>query len=918
MALSLTVLATYFSSLFSFKPEAIGIHTASEFSMAVAFYLIMVGLLYFFHKRRDLGFPGHWLLPVFFFLSGTLHMIRLTAAWLPVYSYEAAIKSLAAILGLVAALLTRRFLTRALEYPHPNTIKETQEKCDAKIAQYKEKEAVLQKTHQKLEAAYEEKVQELNQSRNLYRLEQTQTEKEISLLPTLIQTLSKTELPDALSVAANSICEMFDWDCAETWLIAENGKVLEYGSEWCGDARFEELRRVSQDLRFPPEMDLAGRVWAAQKPILIPNLAVEPNGTFMRAQVCQKLGIKSALGVPIYRQGKVWAILVFMMTKFREQDKRRVGLVSAAAGLLSCVLEEKVVENTLMEVYDQHEKKVRERTKELLKAQEVLEAQIAEYKRTEEALRGSQENFSSLLNSVDGIIWEYDMKTKRFTFVSEQASRILGYPIEAWFADPSFWQDHIHGGDRALALAFRARVAEEKRDDRFEYRMITAEGQTVWMRDMVTVMVDRGETVKLRGVMFNITEPKQVQEALNQERNFVSAIFETAGALVMVLDTEGRIVRFNRACEQISGYLAEEAKGRFFWDLFSNPQEEKKAKLIFTRLLAGQFPINDESYWVAKDGTRRAIAWSNTVLLNKYGAVIHVIATGVDITKRKEVEQMLKEAVSDLARSNQELDRSSHEIKEANQQLRELDEIKSHFISAASHELRTPLTSIKGYVETILEDEVGPLNEKQREFLTYVKTSTDRLHRLLNELLDISKIESGQVQMNKELTDLRSLLREEMMIFKAQAHQKNISIDMDSDAHLREIYCDGDKIRELMDNLINNAIKYTLPGGKVKIEARNHDTGVKIDVRDNGIGIHKEDLNRVFEPFQHIEKNGMETTEESTGLGLTLVKRIVEAHEGDVTVKSQEGKGSVFSVTLPLGSRSENSKNSWALRPAHE
>ncbi len=861
-----------------------------EILLAVSFFLTAASFLYFFFIRKSLKSPFSFLPILFFLLAGTLHVLYLTgeralAGRLDIYLVPAA-----GIFALAAWAVIRHWLSEA-------------GKASQMLSQLQNEESI---------SIVREK---LKQSQAKLERELRQAEEEMGLLPSIMEALEDPQdFAESLEIAVRRIAEKMEWACGEAWLVSENGKVLEYSPAWYGEAGYEPLRRISHELKFPPGIELAGRVWASQKPELVEDVAAAPNGTFFRVTVCKELGLKAALAVPVIFRGKTAAVVVFLMKEFQEKDKRRMAIViTAIKHLFGLMIEKKAAEKDLRASQLQQEKKIRERTRELLKTNEILETQNAEHERTEAALRKSQENFSTMLNSLDGIVWEFDLQNSKFTFVSEQAERMLGYPAGVWFAEPAFWQDHVHGGDRAAVLAFRSRAAQEKKSDQCEYRMITSDGKTIWVRDMVTVVVEEGEAVKLRGVMVNITEPKQAEEALNQERNFVSAVFETASALVMVLDTEGRVVRFNRACEQTSGYSAEEAKGKYFWEVFSVPEETANARAIFNRLLAGQFPINDEGYWTAKDGLRRAIAWSSTVLLNRYGAVVHVIATGVDITKRKEIEQKLKEAISDLAHSNRELDKSSNEIKEANRRLRDLDEIKSHFISAASHELRTPLTSIKGYVESVLEDEVGPLNEKQREFLGYVKTSTERLHRLLNELLDISKIESGQVKMDKDLTNLKDLLQEEVMIFKAQAGNKNISLNVELDPHLREIYCDADKVKEIMDNLISNAVKYTSKGGHVTIAAKNYGSGIQIDVEDTGIGIQKEDLNRIFEPFQHIEKNGT-GDEESTGLGLTLVKRIAEAHEGNVSVKSEEGKGSIFTVVLPLGSRSEEVKTlPWAV-----
>lgn len=892
--------------IFSSAEQVMWFHTVSDTAMAFSYALLTFGCVYFVWKGKGLKLrKGIWIF-AFVFSAALIHTVHLFAPWYPVYTFEAFLKLAAGFFSLLAVLSIYRVIPEALKYQHPSRVEITLADLKNEVASAEERE----------KAILAEVLRSQEHARNLEN-ELTEFERELDLLPAMIHAFRDAgDFEEGLEIAVRTICEKMDWEYGEVWTVAENGKVLEYSSVWYGDSRYESFRRNSQDLKFPPEMGLGGRVWASRKPEVVPDLLSAANGTFLRVSACQELGLNAAFAVPVMLDGKVLAVLIFLMNEFKPQDKRRAALIAAASGQLGCLLGQKAAEKSLREGEEQQDKRVRERTKDLIKANQALEDRIVEHKRSEEMMRRSQENFSTMLNSLDGIVWEFDLKSSRFSFVSDQAEQMLGYPVASWFAEPTFWQDHIHGGDRAQALEFKARVAQEKKGGRFEYRMITNDGQTIWLRDMVTVVLEEGEPIKLRGVMVNITEPKQVAEALDQEKSFVSAVFETASALVMIIDTTGRIVRFNKSCEQTSGYSAEEAKGQFYWDLFSVPEEVTKNRNVFSRLLAGQYPIVEESYWVAKDGTRRAIAWSSTVLLNRYGSVVHIIATGVDITKRKEVEQKLKEAVGDLARSNQELDKTSQEIKNANQRLRELDEIKSHFISAASHELRTPLTSIKGYVESVLEDEVGPLNEKQREFLGYVKSSTDRLHRLLNELLDLSKIEAGQVKMQKDLTSLKDLLKEEVMVFTPQAKQKNLALNMETEMHLREIYCDGDKIKEVIDNLLSNAIKYTPKGGRIRVEAKNFQSGVQIDVHDSGIGIAKEDMVRIFEPFQHIQKNGTDAEdEESTGLGLALVKRIIEAHGGDVQVKSTIGKGSTFSVFLPLDFDSQESKQSspWAV-----
>lgn len=703
----------------------------------------------------------------------------------------------------------------------------------------------------------------------------------------------------ALDTALKRICSLTGWTYGEAWICREDGKVLECSPAWAGPERLLPFREASRQLRFLPGMGLPGRVWASGRSEWIPDVAGAGESILTRAAMLGDAGFRAALGVPIISGDELLAVLVFFLETPQRKDRFRIDLVTLLASFLGAVLQRKVAEEDRTRAYTEIEKRIQERAGELIGENENLRRDIEQGLRRVEELKASEKNYETLVHSAGGILWEYDLHESRYTFVSQQAEQILGYPVEHWFSEAAFWQDHIHGDDRDRAFLMRQRAVENRTGDPCEYRMVTAEGRNLWFRDMVQVVLDGENPVKLRGMMVDITERKMAEMAWKQEQDFVSAVLDTASAIVLIMDEEGNIIRVNRSCQSLSGYPEEEIVGKCFWDIFLVPEEVDRVKNIFLRLLAGQFPANFESHWVSREGATLVVAWSNTMLRAGDNGRRHIIATGVDVTKRKEAENQLQEAVRDLARSNLELDRYSEELKEANERLRKLDELKSHFISAASHELKTPLTSLKGYVEMVLNGEAGPVNGEQKEYLGYVKTSTDRLHRLLRELLDISKIESGQARLKRRETDLRQLILEEIAVFRAQAQEKKIQVRVETDPHLRKVHCDSDMVREVLDNLISNAIKYTPSGGNVRVFARNTDEGTDFGVRDSGIGIRDEDQIRIFEPFQSIEKSGFAGSEESTGLGLTLVKRIVEAHGGHIRVQSEEGKGTEFLITLP-------------------
>ena len=267
--------------------------------------------------------------------------------------------------------------------------------------------------------------------------------------------------------------------------------------------------------------------------------------------------------------------------------------------------------------------------------------------------------------------------------------------------------------------------------------------------------------------------------------------------------------------------------------------------------------------------------------------------------ERKRTEEKLRRTAADLASSNQQLIDFSEALQRANRQLKQLDEAKSKFIAVASHELKTPLAAMIGYISLILTGKMGALNEETTDALKHVKTASDRLLRLVDDLLDISKIEMGQLKMDVALMDLGGFLKEEIFVFQRQAKDHEIMIEMEIGSDLKQVFCDKDRIRQVFDNLISNAIKYTPGKGRIRIEARNSGEGVQIDFKDTGIGVRKGDEERVFEPFQHIQKVGLHG-EKSSGVGLAVVRKIIEAHGGKVYLTSVEGQGATFSVILPI------------------
>src|SRR5580693_5901691 len=229
-------------------------------------------------------------------------------------------------------------------------------------------------------------------------------------------------------------------------------------------------------------------------------------------------------------------------------------------------------------------------------------------------------------------------------YVSPQIEAALGFSQEEWLEDPVRWYSHIHPDDKERWSTEAADMFLTGNPLRSAYRVVSRDGRVLWFHcEAKMIRKPDGEPWFIHGVGFDITDLKRTEEALQEERNVVSAILHTVRALVVVLDPQGKIIRFNRACEQTSGYSFDEVSGRKIWDVFMVPEEVDRFKSVFQQLCLDQLPSDYEGYLVKRDGARRLIAWSSTVLAGNDGTPTCIIATGIDITEHKRLEKTILE-----------------------------------------------------------------------------------------------------------------------------------------------------------------------------------------------------------------------------------------------------------------------------------
>lgn len=389
----------------------------------------------------------------------------------------------------------------------------------------------------------------------------------------------------------------------------------------------------------------------------------------------------------------------------------------------------------------------------------------------------------------------------------------------------------------------------------------------------------------------------------------VSDLDQVRAAFQPVSDDQGRALTVARNLQGKQVISSFALVPRLDWAVFiERPVEEAHealyASLLRTSglLLTGLALALFASFFVARRVIRP---------LRVLGEGVDRIASGdmgfrVDLKTGDEIETLagefnrmagaLQEAYSRL---EEKVAERTRELVAANDQLKELDKLKSRFLSNVSHELKTPLTAIVGLAANMLDGITGRLNDKQREYLSDIRASSDRLARLIKDLLDLSIIESGRVEFRPAPFALVSLVREVANSLRPVAEQKLINIEVISTEASPTVWADRDRIAQVLTNLIGNAIKFTSPQGRVMVSAQmNGGAWAEVTIGDTGPGVPAEEAERIFDEFYQLTRPGIESR--GVGLGLAISKKLVEMHGGKIGVKSEMGKGSIFYFTVPV------------------
>jgi len=397
----------------------------------------------------------------------------------------------------------------------------------------------------------------------------------------------------------------------------------------------------------------------------------------------------------------------------------------------------------------------------------------------------------------------------------------------------------------------------------------------------------------------SVTEPARLSaerpEEKQAERRF-RRLLDAAPDAILEVDSQGRIVLINQTAEKMFGYSRDELMGLNVETLV--PASMRAGHVAHRTSYTAHPQMRPmgtglELHAQRKDGSLFPVEISLSPNPSEEGG--RVIALVRDITARRQVEDRLKaiqeQYTAELSAKNQQLEARNLDVERANR-------LKSEFLASMSHELRTPLHTIIGFSELLTEELEGPLNDKQKRFLGHILQDSRHLLDLINEILDLSKIEAGRLELQKEEMDFAGCLQEVVSGIEQQAAAKSIRVEVNNEYH-GTLYADRTRVKEILYNLLSNALKFTPDGGNVWVDTVVQGRELHVLVGDTGIGVHPEEHHTIFEKFYQVGST-TKGTREGTGLGLPITRKLVELHGGQIRLESSPGEGSRFSFTLPL------------------
>jgi PAS domain S-box-containing protein len=504
-----------------------------------------------------------------------------------------------------------------------------------------------------------------------------------------------------------------------------------------------------------------------------------------------------------------------------------------------------------------------------------LMSDISERKKTEEALKQSEEKFRELTNnSIDAVVAvDSDM---RIIIWNHGAEKIFGYTEKEILGQIStvLFIENVRDTVIQWHAHFRKTGENPIENQIIETIGIKKDGNSIPVEFSLSIRKIGNDYIST-AIIRDISVRKEAEEALKQSEEKFRELINTSNDGIVAIDTQRKFIVWNKGAEKLLGYTEKEILGLSVMTIFPASEQKDVAREFVALKNTGTSPninIVFETNVLKKDCSLLPVDISISARKTEGGYICTAIMR--DITVRKASEE----------------------------KLRQIDQMKSEFLSNVSHELRTPLQSIGGFTKLIMNGQVEDA-ATQQEFLQIIDRETMHLGNLINGLLDMSRLEAGRFRIYKKLVPARDVFIDSLQMFRSLAREKNITLTENVAPEIPEMEIDNERLRQVIINLIGNAIKFSEPDGSVAINVEKQPNELLFQVTDHGIGISEESQKHLFERFYRADG---ETVRGGTGLGLYISKQIIDAHGGRIWAESKFGEGSTFNFTLPLNGKGGN------------
>ncbi|ATU08048.1 sensor histidine kinase [Methanohalophilus portucalensis] len=658
-------------------------------------------------------------------------------------------------------------------------------------------------------------------------------------------TLSVDEVDTGIERALGSIGAFTGADRAYVFLFKGGYERVANTHEWCNEGIEPQIDNL-QDIQLSEELPWLAEHILNCEIFYVHDVASLPKQAQLERELFELQHIRSLITVPMIQEGQLIGFLGFdAVYEYRIWTDTDRDLLKLIGQNITHLLKSKSDKETLIN----SEKKLQER--------EALYRAVTE-------------------NSHDAI---FIQKGNKLLFVNDTVCKLLGYTKDELY-EMKDW-DLIHSDDREKLQNYALRRASGKDvPSTYEVKVLTKSGDTLYVEFAITSIIYKGEYAALCSAR-DVTQRKKMEEDIKDKLNQIEMINANVPNVIWKSDIDKNSNFINtyisEAVDQLLALPPNTINNQ--WDKYFSyikPQYMNGAMDAFTQGIAHPGETISREYEVVKaDGTDAWFFSSGKVFHNN--GSLQVYGNTIDITGRKKVEKALIQSKL-LAE--------------------EASKTKSEFLANMSHELRTPLNSIIGFSQVLDSCEFGTLNEKQSRYLSNILYSGKHLLDLINDILDLSKIEAGRMDFEGEDINISEVIIETITMLGPVAEKKDVNMKCTNGPESLEIHADSMKIKEIMHNLLSNAIKFTPENGEVKVNLKVIDDQIHVSVSDNGTGIPKEKHEEIFDPFRQADSSSSRKFG-GTGLGLALVKKYVEMHGGDIWLYSGVGKGSTFTFTIP-------------------